>query len=81
MFAIEEILLRWNACCKVKSLQSCPTLCPLWTVARQAPLSMRILQARIPEWVAMPSSRGSSQPRDPTLASCTAGRFFTAEPL
>ena len=36
----------------------------LWTVARQAPLSMGILQARLLEWVAMPSSRGSSQPRD-----------------
>ena len=33
------------------------------TGARQAPLSMGILQARILEWVAMPSSRGSSQPR------------------
>ena len=32
-----------------------------WTVAHQAPLSMGILQARILEWVAMPSSRGSSQ--------------------
>ena len=31
-----------------------------WTVARQVPLSMRILQARILEWVAMPFSRGSS---------------------
>ena len=29
-----------------------------WTVAPQAPLSMGILQARILEWVAMPSSRG-----------------------
>ena len=28
-----------------------------WTVARQALLSMGILQARILEWVAMPSSR------------------------
>ena len=28
---------------------------------------MGILQARILEWVAMPSSRGSSQPRDITL--------------
>ena len=37
-----------------------------WTVAGQAPLSMGILQARILEWVAMPSSRGSSQPRDQT---------------
>ena len=33
-----------------------------WTVACQSPLSMGILQARILEWVAMPSSRGSSQP-------------------
>ena len=31
-----------------------------WAVARQTPLSMGILQARIVEWVAMPSSRGSS---------------------
>ena len=42
-----------------------------WTVAHQAPLSMRILQVRILEWVAMPSSRGFShteiEPRSPTL--------------
>ena len=31
-----------------------------WTVAHEAPLSMGILQARILEWVAMSSSRGSS---------------------
>ena len=37
-----------------------------WTVAHQAPLSVGILQARILEWVAMPSSRGSSQLRDQT---------------
>ena len=35
------------------------------------------LQARILEWVTMPSSRGSSQPRDGTQVSCTAGGFFT----
>ena len=39
------------------------------TEAPQAPLSMRILQAKILEWVAMPSSRGSPQPRDRTLIS------------
>ena len=33
----------------------------------------RILQARILEWVAFPFSRGSSQPRDWTQVSCTAG--------
>jgi len=36
-----------------------------------------ILQARILEWVALPSSRGSSQPRDWTWLSCVAGEFFT----
>ena len=36
-----------------------------------------ILQARIQEWVAMPSSRGSSQPRNQTQVSHIAGRFFT----
>ena len=46
-------------------------------VARLAPLSMGILQARILEWVAMPSSRGSSQPRDRTQVSRIADRFFT----
>ena len=36
-----------------------------------------IFQARIQEWVAISFSRGSSQPRDRTWVSCTAGRFFT----
>ena len=49
-----------------------------WTVACQAPLSMGIFQARLLEWVAMLSSRGSSQPREWTEVSCIAGRFFTA---
>ena len=48
-----------------------------WTVACKAPLSMGILQARIREWVAMLSSRGSSQPRDQTQVSHLARRFFT----
>ena len=39
--------------------------------------SMGILQARILERVAMPSSRGSSHPRDQTQVFCTAGGFFT----
>ena len=52
----------------------------LWSVARQAPLPMGILQARILGWVATPSSRGSSPPRDGThtsSTSCTADGFFT----
>ena len=41
--------------------------------ARQAPLSIGILQARILEWVAVSSSRGSSQPRDRTLPGASTG--------
>ena len=36
-----------------------------------------ILHAGILEWVAIPFSRGSSQPRDQIQVSCIAGRFFT----
>ena len=42
---------------KVKVAQSCPTLQPHGTVHGN-------LQARILEWVAVPFSRRSSQPRD-----------------
>ena len=38
---------------------------------------MGILQARLLESVAMPSSRGSSQPKCGTQVSCIAGGFFT----
>ena len=37
-----------------------------------------ILQARILEWVAIPFSRGSSQPTDQTQVSQIAGGFFTS---
>ena len=36
-----------------------------------------ILQARMLEWVVIPFSRESSQPRDWTWISCIVGRFFT----
>ena len=51
-----------------------------WTVAHQAPLSMGILQARILECIAMPSSKVSSRPRDQTVSLISlalAGGFFT----
>ena len=37
-----------------------------------------ILQARILKWVAFPSSRGSSPPRDQTQVSRIAGGLFTS---
>ena len=51
-----------------------PSLCPPGSSVHG------ILQARILEWIALPSSRGSSQPRDQTQISCSAGRFFTWGP-
>ena len=55
--------------------QLCPTVCDSMDCTLQAPLSMGILQARILGWVAMPSSRGSSQPRNRTQVSSVAGKF------
>ena len=54
---------------RASSLQSCLTLCDPRTAAHQAPLSMGILRAKVLEWVAVPFSRGSSQPRDQTCVS------------
>ena len=56
--------------------QSCLTLCDPMDCSPPAPLPMGILQARIRKWVAMPSFRGSSQPRDQTQVSCIAGGLF-----
>ena len=39
-----------------------------------------ILQVRILEWVAIPSSKGSSWPRDRTWISCIAGGFLIEPP-
>ena len=61
-------------CCVVFS---CSVFATPWTVACQASPSMGILQARILGWVAMPSSRASSQPRDQTWVSRIIGGFFT----
>ena len=56
-------------CVCVLSHFSCARLfATLWTLALQAPLSMG--EARILEWIATPSSRRSSQPRDWTHVSC-----------
>ena len=63
--------------------QLCLTLCNSMDYSPPGSSVYGILQARILEWVDMPSSRGSSQPRtEPTspVASALAGRFFTTEP-
>ena len=51
-----------------------------WTVACQAPLSMGILQARILAWIAIPSSRGSSQPGIKPRSPALQMDFLLSEP-
>ena len=71
----------WEAkgrCCEwVKVAQLCPTLCDPMDCNPPGSSVHGILQARILEWVAVPFSKGSSQPRDPTQISHNEGRFFT----
>ena len=56
----------------------CESLSHVWLFATPTGSSVyAILQARIPEWTAIPFSRGSSQTRDWTQVSHIAGRFFT----
>ena len=57
--------------------QLCLTLCDPMDCSPPGSSVHGILQARILEWVAMPSSRGSSWPRDGTQVSHIAGGFFT----
>ena len=65
-FKYAVVLCLKNTKVKVKVLvaQSCPTLCDLMDCSLPGSSVYGILQARIPQWVAMPFSRGSSQPRD-----------------
>ena len=62
----EEKQLR---CVRARSLQSWPTLCSAMDCSLPGSAVHGILQARLLEWVAMPSSRGSSKPRDRTQVS------------
>ena len=57
--------------------QSCLTLCSPMDCGQWDSSVHGILQTRILQWIAIPFSRASSQPRDGTQVSCTAGRFFT----
>ena len=81
LFIILKIILYFYFYTYVKSESvSCSVLSKcLWPMDCSLPGSSvhGILQARILEWIAIPFSVGSSQPRDPTWVSCIAGVFFT----
>ena len=70
-------LLRVCVSVSVLVTQSCPTLWDLMDCRPPGSSVRGILQARTLEWVAILSSRGSSQPRDGTQSFCLADIFFT----
>ena len=65
-----------GGCMHVQWLSHVWLFVTLWTIACQAPLSMGFFQARILEWVAISSSRGSFSPRDWTHISCIGRRIL-----
>ena len=72
-----------NKCVQsAKALQSCPTLCNPMNCSLPGSSVIGILPARILEWIAMPSSRGSSSRRDQahvSYVSCIGRQvLFTA---
>ena len=73
-----------HICCCCLVAKSCPTLREPMDGSRPGSSVHGIIQARILEWVAMPSSRGSSQPRiKPTslTSPALAGEFFTTSTI
>ena len=80
----ENVLHRVCVCVCVRAYMlscfSCVRLCDPMDCSLPGSSVHEISQARILEWVAMPSSRGSSPPRNQTWVSFVAGGLFTAEP-
>ena len=71
LFKFPQVLWKWK--CESFSW----TLWDLTDCSLPGSFIHGILQTRILEWVASPSSRGSSQPRDRTQVFCIADQFFT----
>ena len=72
-------MLKKDVC--MLSTQSCPTLCNLINCSLPSSSIHRILWARILKWVAMSSSRRSSQPWDWTHVLCLQHWHVSSLPL
>ena len=72
------LCIRWPNCtaCLCLVVQSRPTLCDSMDFSLPGSSVHGILQARILEWVAIPSSRASSPPKDQTQFSCTTSQVL-----
>ena len=73
---VGQISKMWFSLLCVRA-QSCPTLLGPHGLEPTRLLSSWTSPGKILEWVAIPFSRRSIQPRDRTQVSCIAGRFFT----
>ena len=67
---LSALLVQPSAHVNAKSPQPCPALCDPMDCSPPGSSVHGLLQVRTLEWVAMLSSRGSSQPRDRTHVSC-----------
>ena len=70
-----------NRCMPAQLLQSCLTLCNRVDYSPPGSSVHRILQARVLEWVAMPSSRGYFPPREQTFISCVSCSSIAPNPV
>ena len=73
-YVLDKILSPFCVCVIA---QSCLILCDPRDYSPSGSSAHGILQARILEWVTIPFSRGSSQPKDQTQVSRIADGFFT----
>ena len=58
-------------------VQFCPALCNHTDCSPPGSSVHGIFQTRMLEWISIPFSKGSSQPRNQTWVSCIADRLFT----
>ena len=74
-----KLTQHYKSTMKVFVAPLCSTLCNPMDCSPPGSSVHGISQARILEWAAMPSSRGSSLLRDRTTSPALAGRFFTTK--
>ena len=74
-----EIFIKYVHECVLSHFSHVRLFATLWTVAHQAPLSMGLFRQEYWSGVAMPSSRGSFQPRDQTRSSALQADSLPAE--
>ena len=72
LFKVHIPVVSLSACMRAKFLQSCPTLRDAMNCSPPGSSVHRSRQAWMLEWVATPSSKGSSRPRDRTCISCVS---------